>query len=209
MFTGIVETTVPITGLAAGTGGVALELDLGAIAAEMRLGASLAVDGCCLTVVRKSGSKLGFDVVPETIERTTFATRRVGDRVNVERGLAFGDRMDGHVVTGHVDGLGHVARVEPRGDEWRLAFELPVPMRRYVVEKGSITIQGVSLTVAALTPTGCEVAVIPHTRAVTTLGSLRPGDRVHVEVDALAKWVDRLLGETAASRAVGARSESR
>jgi riboflavin synthase len=194
VFTGIVETTVPIVDARGGPEGLALELDVGAeLATALRIGASLAVDGCCLTVVRKSGTRLGFDVVPESLERTTFAVRKAGERVNVERGLAFGDRLDGHVVTGHVDGLCTVQRIEVRGDEWRLAFDLPAALRRYVVEKGSITIHGVSLTVAALTSTGCEVAVIPHTRAVTTLGQVRAGDRLHVEVDALAKWVDRLL----------------
>lgn len=205
MFTGIVEATVPIVSVVGGSGGLALELDLGPIAASMRLGASLAVDGCCLTVARKSGSLLGFDVVPETLERTTFAARSVGERVNVERGLAFGDRLDGHVVTGHVDAVGTVQRVEPRGDEWRIEFELPVALRRFVVEKGSITIHGVSLTVAALTASGCEVAVIPHTRTVTNLGALRVGDRVHVEVDALAKWIDRLLVDSMAQRSARAR----
>lgn len=196
MFTGIVETTVPIVRASGGAAGLALELDVGAFADSLRIGASLAVDGCCLTVVRKSGSTLGFDVVPETLERTTFGARRAGELVNVERGLAFGDRLDGHVVTGHVDAVATVVRVEPRGDEWRLGFDVPASLRRYAVEKGSITIHGVSLTVAKVTPEGCEVAVIPHTRAVTTLGSIRVGDRVHLEVDALAKWVDRLLRES-------------
>ncbi|MBL8768483.1 MAG: riboflavin synthase, partial [Planctomycetes bacterium] len=137
MFTGIVETTVPIVRASGGAAGLALELDVGAIADSLRIGASLAVDGCCLTVVRKSGSTLGFDVVPETLERTTFGARRVGELVNVERGLAFGDRLDGHVVTGHVDAVATVVRVEPRGDEWRLGFDVPASLRRYVVEKGS------------------------------------------------------------------------
>jgi riboflavin synthase len=148
---------------------------------------SVAISGVCLTVVERGGGRLAFDAVPETLERTSLGRLAAGDAVNLEPALRAGEPLGGHVVQGHVDG---VATVRSVGDHtW---FDLPPDLLRYVVEKGSITLDGCSLTVAALDDRGVAVAFIPHTLAVTTFGDLEPGDPVNVEVDVLAKYVERL-----------------
>ena len=156
-----------------------------------KLGDSVALDGVCLTVVDGSSSSLSFDVVPETLARI----KPFRGRVNVEPALRAGEPLGGHYVQGHVDGIGKVAAVTPEGDGARVAIDAP-ELSRYLVEKGSIAVEGVSLTVATLTDDGFEVALIPHTRELTTLGELRPGDAVNLEVDVLAKYVERLLAGT-------------
>jgi riboflavin synthase len=152
-------------------------------------GDSVALDGVCLTVVAAEPGRLAFDVVPETLDRV----KPFGRRVNVEPALRAGEPLGGHYVQGHVDGVGTVTRVAPQGDGRRLAVAAP-GLERYLVEKGSITVDGVSLTVAALAEDGFEVALIPHTLAGTTLGELVPGDQVNLEADVLAKYVEKLLG---------------
>jgi riboflavin synthase len=161
-----------------------------ATAAE--LGDSIAVDGVCLTVVEASSGLLAFDVVPETLARVKL----FGDRVNVESALRAGDPLGGHQVQGHVDGIGKVASVTPEGEGVRIRIEAPSELLRYCVEKGSITVDGVSLTVAEVDETGFEVALIPHTLEVTTLGELTAGDAVNLETDVLAKYVEKLLPGT-------------
>jgi riboflavin synthase len=155
---------------------------------EAAVGDSVAIDGVCLTVVERGPGRLAFDVVPETLARV----KPYRERVNVEPALRAGEPLGGHYVQGHVDGVGTVERVEPEGDGRRLAVAAP-GLSRYLVEKGSVTVDGVSLTVAALTATGFEVALVPHTLAATTLAGLGPGDAVNLEVDVLAKYVERLL----------------
>jgi riboflavin synthase len=156
-------------------------------------GDSIAVDGVCLTVVQNGGGRLAFDVVPETLARVKpFRTR-----VNLEPALRAGEPLGGHYVQGHVDGVGTVAAVQPEGDGLRLRIEPPAELVRYVVEKGSIAIEGVSLTVASLDDTGFDVALVPHTLAATTLADLESGDHVNLEADVLAKYVERLLGTMA------------
>ena len=162
------------------------------------LGDSVAVDGVCLTVVAAQSGRLSFDVVPETISRV----KEFAGRVNVEPALRAGDPLGGHQVQGDVDGTGRVASVEPEGDGIRMRVELEPALLRYCVEKGSITLDGVSLTVAALGAGSIDVALIPHTLAETTLSDRAPGDLVNVEVDVLAKYAERLLrpaGEGAAA----------
>jgi riboflavin synthase len=163
-----------------------------ACSAEAAVGDSVALDGVCLTVVAAEPGRLSFDVVPETLARV----KPFRPRVNVEPALRAGEPLGGHYVQGHVDGVGTVAAVEPEGDGRRLAITAP-GLERYLVEKGSITVDGVSLTVAALREDGFEVALIPHTLAATTLGGLAPGDEVNLEADVLAKYVERLLGTMA------------
>jgi riboflavin synthase len=155
---------------------------------EAVLGDSVAVDGVCLTVVAAEPGRLSFDVVPETISRV----KQFAGRVNVEPALRAGDPLGGHQVQGHVDGVGRVAAVAAEGDGRRLRVELGPELLRYCVEKGSITLDGVSLTVAGLDEGGIEVALIPHTLAATTLSELEPGSEVNVEADVLAKYVERL-----------------
>ena len=157
------------------------------------LGDSIAVNGVCLTVVAHVDGTLAFDAVPETLARTSLGALDQGSRVNLEPALRAGDALGGHYVQGHVDGVGTVRSVEPEGDGKRMWFDAPAEIDRYVVEKGSIAVQGTSLTVAATDETGFAVALIPHTLEATTLGALAPGDRVNLEVDVLAKYVEKLL----------------
>ena len=152
-------------------------------------GDSVAVDGVCLTVVESGGGRLAFDVVPETLARV----KPFGDRVNLEPALRAGEPLGGHYVQGHVDGVGTVTAVERQEDGVRVRVEPPGELLRYLVEKGSVAVDGVSLTVAAIDGSGFEVALIPHTLEVTTLSGLAPGAPVNLEVDVLAKYVERLL----------------
>ena len=156
------------------------------------IGDSIAIDGVCLTVVEAAPGSLAFDVVPETVARV----KSFGDRVNVEPALRAGDPLGGHQVQGHVDGTGTVASVESTEEGVRIRVEAAPELLRYCVEKGSITVDGVSLTVAAVDDTGFEVALIPHTLDVTTLGQLTAGDDVNLETDVLAKYVEKLLPGT-------------
>jgi riboflavin synthase len=174
-------------------GGARLSLRAPRLAALAALGDSISVSGCCLTVVERDGDVLAFDAVPETLGRTTLGDLRAGGQVNLEDSLRAGEPLGGHIVQGHVDGVGEVTACRPEGDGARIAVRAGEELRRYLVEKGSIAVAGVSLTVAALTADGFEVALIPHTLAVTTLGELKPGDRVNLETDVLARHVERLL----------------
>jgi riboflavin synthase len=153
------------------------------------VGDSVAVAGVCLTVVENGGGRLSFDVVPETLSRV----KPFAGRVNVEPALRAGDPLGGHQVQGHVDAVGRVAWVRPERDGVRVRVEPPADLLRYLVEKGSVALEGVSLTVAAVDETGFEIALIPHTLAETTLSELEPGSAVNLEADVLAKYVERLL----------------
>jgi riboflavin synthase len=157
------------------------------------LGDSIAVNGVCLTVVAHESGTLAFDAVPETLARTSLGALDHGSRVNLEPALRAGEALGGHYVQGHVDGVGTVRSVEPEGDGKRVWFDAPPEINRYVVEKGSIAVDGTSLTVAGVDDDGFAVALIPHTLEATTLGALEPGDPVNLEGDVLAKYVERLL----------------
>lgn len=163
---------------------------------SLGIGDSVAHCGCCLTVVEVSGETYAVEAVPETLRLTTLGEWRVGDPVNLERSLALGERLGGHLVQGHVDDVGEVTAVRAEGDGRRVVFRLPEALRRFVAHKGSLAVDGASLTVAALTTDGCEIAYIPHTLAVTTAGRYEPGRRVNLEVDLLARYMARLLEET-------------
>jgi riboflavin synthase len=196
MFTGIVRELGRVAGIDGGDAGVRLRITAPATAPGVALGDSVAIGGVCLTVVAIAGDELAFDAVPETLSRTSLGTLAAGDGVNVEPALRAGEPLGGHVVQGHVDGLGHVRSVEPEGAGKRIWVDAPQDILRYCIEKGSVAIDGVSLTVAALDTTGFAVALIPHTLAETTLGALAPTDGVNLEVDILAKYVERLLPST-------------
>jgi riboflavin synthase len=161
--------------------------------AGVAVGDSVSVAGVCLTVVDIQGGQLAFDVVPETLARTALGGLEPGDSVNLEPALRVGDPLGGHVVQGHVDAVGRVRSLEPEEESRRVWVDAPESVVRYCLEKGSIAVDGVSLTVAALDDDGFEVALIPHTLEVTTLGRLGPGDQVNLETDVLAKVVERLL----------------
>lgn len=199
MFTGIIEEPRPVAALRARVdGGLDVDLDLGAIAAQVVLGESIALAGVCLTVARLEGAIATFELSPETISRTHFNNLKTGSRVNMERALRFGDRLGGHWVQGHVDGVGRVERLEHMGEWAELDISLPEEFARYCVLKGSICLDGVSLTIARMAAGArgalcVTIALIPHTLQRTTLGECRPGTPIHVEVDVLAKYVERLL----------------
>jgi riboflavin synthase len=197
MFTGIVRERGRVEAVEGGDTGVRLRVSAPQTAASgLALGDSVAIGGVCLTVVAIDGAELSFDAVPETLGRTALGRRAAGDEVNVEPALRAGDPMGGHVVQGHVDGTGQVRSVEPEGDGRRIWVDAAPDVLRYCIEKGSVAVDGVSLTVAALDDAGFAVALIPHTLAETTIGALAPGDTVNLEVDVLAKYVERLLPST-------------
>lgn len=161
---------------------------------DCAIGASVNVSGVCLTVTELDGDVARFDVSAETLQRTTLGTRDAGERVNIERPLRIGDELGGHMVQGHVDGVGRVLSVEREGDGRRIRVAAPPDVLRYTVEKGSVTVDGVSLTVTAVSDDAFEVALVPHTLAVTTLGDAEEEYQVNLEVDVLAKYVERLTG---------------
>jgi len=174
--------------------GNGLELRVAApeTAGDTSVGDSVAVAGCCLTAVAADGGELAFDAVPETLARTTLGDLAEGVEVNLEPALRAGEPLGGHYVQGHVDGVARVRSLEPDGDGARLTLDVPQELLRYCAEKGSLAVDGVSLTIAALDDQGAEIALVPHTLAATTLGSLREGAPVNLEVDILAKYVERL-----------------
>ncbi len=190
MFTGIVEALRPVVSVEDRPGRRRIVVDLGIAAEGTGLGASIAVNGCCLTVAEVQGGAAVFDLITETLRRTAFGTLRAGDMVNVERCVKLGDRLDGHLVQGHVDGVGRVVGREDLPGETRITVELPDEVAADpVVLKGSITLDGVSLTVAGVEGRRVVVCRIPHTLAMTTLGLRRPGDPMHVETDVIGKMV--------------------
>jgi riboflavin synthase len=195
VFTGIVQSLGRIASLspAGGAGGLRVSVEAGAVAGEARTGDSVAVDGCCLTVVGVSGDRIAFDAVPETLRRTTLGRRASGDVVNLELPLRASDRLGGHFVQGHVDAVTEVVDRRDAGADVTMTFRVPAALEGQVVEKGSVAIDGVSLTVAAVAAGTFSVALIPHTLAVTTLGHRAKGDQVNVEGDILAKYVAALV----------------
>lgn len=193
MFTGLVEAVGSVVGVRNTSDAVELRVDLGECAAGLGIGASVALSGVCCTVTAVEARIATFWLSPETLRRTWFSALRKGHNLNVERCLRAGDPMGGHIVQGHVDGVGEVVgAVDPAlGGEWRV--RVPHDLARYCVAKGSIALDGVSLTIASLAGAELTIALIPHTATHTTIGASRPGDPVNVEVDVLAKYVERLL----------------
>jgi riboflavin synthase len=194
VFTGIVRERGRVVSAELNGDGGALRLRVAApgTAAETSLGDSVSISGCCLTVVSVEGDELVFDAVPETLARTTLEALAEGEEVNLELALRAGEPLGGHYVQGHVDGVGRVRSLEPEGDGARLWLDVPPELLRYCVEKGSLAVDGVSLTVAAVDDDGVAIALVPHTLRETTLAQLEPGDRVNLEADVLAKYVERL-----------------
>lgn len=194
MFTGIVEHLGTVLTVDEVPRGRTFQVDAGPLAKDVAVGDSIAVNGVCLTAVAASTPAVTFQVMGETLDRTSLGHLGAGDAVNLERPMPAAGRFDGHIVQGHIDGVGTVRSVDTDGDGSRIWVDVPAGLMRYVVEKGSVTLDGVSLTVAGVDDAGLEVALIPHTLAVTTLGRSRPGEKVNLEVDVLAKYVERLLG---------------
>lgn len=198
MFTGIVQAVGTIVALTPRGGDVELLVDTGTLGLEdATLGDSIAVAGACLTATRFDGRRFAADVSNETLAKTTLGALAVGSRVNLEKALRAGQALGGHYVTGHVDGVATVLGTHDDGRSWRVEFEVPAPLARYVASKGSVTIEGVSLTVNEVAGARFGVNLIPHTREVTTLGELRAGARVNIEIDIIARYVERMLASGA------------
>lgn len=193
MFTGIIEREGSVRAVEHRDADLTLTIMCGDLVTDSRIGDSIAINGVCLTITRLDHESFDVHIVPETFARTNLSDLREGAQVNLERAMPAGGRFDGHIVQGHVDGTGTVTAVTPEGEGARLTIEVPDTLERYIVEKGSICLDGVSLTVAAVHKSRVEIALIPHTLEVTAFGDRREGDRVNIEVDVLAKYVERLL----------------
>jgi riboflavin synthase len=193
VFTGIVREIGRVESAEGGEDGVRIVIRAPETAGRTARGDSVSVSGVCLTAVAVEDGTLAFDAVPETLHRSSLGRVEPGTAVNLEPALRAGEPLGGHVVQGHVDGVGRVRSLEAEGDGRRLEIDAPPELARYLVEKGSVAVEGVSLTVAALHADTIEIALVPHTLEATTLGTLSPGDEVNLEVDILAKYVERLL----------------
>jgi riboflavin synthase len=193
MFTGIIEELGRVRAVVPRHDGARIEIEAAKVLDDVEIGDSIAVNGCCLTVAERGSGWWAADAVAETLARTSLGAVAAGDPVNLERPVRLADRLGGHLVQGHVDGTGRIRarRALPDGSA-EFEIDAPAPVLRYVVEKGSVAVDGISLTVVTVDEGGFSVAVIPHTLAVTTLGSRRSGDAVNLEVDLVAKYVERL-----------------
>jgi riboflavin synthase len=194
MFTGIILAMGQVASIAERGGDLELGLDAAGLdAARLGLGDSVCVQGVCLTVTRKQGARFFADVSRETMAKTTLGSFKVGSSANLEPSLRAGDALGGHMVSGHVDGVGHLVHAAEDARSTRLQFELPAPLMRFVAPKGSICIDGVSLTVNNVEGLRFDVNIIPHTQQVTTLGALKIGNAVNIEIDVIARYVERLM----------------
>jgi riboflavin synthase len=193
VFTGIVRELGVVVEAEEAQGGRALAVRAPATASQTRVGDSIAIDGCCLTATEVADGTIRFQAVPETIARSTLGTLQRNEQVNVEPAIRAGEELGGHYVQGHVDAVGRIRSVEAEGQGFRVVIEAPDAVLRYCVEKGSVTVDGVSLTVAELADDAFSVALVPHTLESTTLSALQPGQAVNLEADVLAKYVERLV----------------
>lgn len=193
MFSGIVTATATVKSISSDDGGARISIDAGALADDLVIGGSLAVDGACLTAVAIDGHIVGVDVMAETLSRTNLGTLAEGDSVNLERPVGPSGLFEGHIVQGHIDGVATVRSVTNEGTSRRVWLDLAPELLSYVVEKGSIALDGVSLTVTAIDEGGFEVALIPHTLEVTGLTAKKEGGLVNVETDVIAKYIERLM----------------
>lgn len=201
MFTGIILAMGKINSITERGGDLELAIEAAGLdAARLGLGDSVCVQGVCLTVTRKQGAAFFADVSRETMAKTSLGSLKAGSPVNLEPSLRAGDALGGHMVSGHVDGVGRLVEAEEDARSTRLKFELPAPLMKFVAPKGSICIDGVSLTVNNVEEQRFDVNIIPHTQQVTTLGALKVGDTVNIEIDVIARYVERLLSTSAGSR---------
>jgi riboflavin synthase len=193
MFTGLVETLGTVRDVSHDGTGADLRIEAPMIAADLPLGASIAVNGACLTVVAVDGDTFAFQVGPETLRLTNLGDLRAGMQINLERSLRVGDRLGGHIVQGHVDGIGTIERRDIQAEWETVWFTCATEMTNQMIRKGSITVDGISLTLVDVEPGRFSVALIPHTLAVTTLGFKQPGDTVNLEIDMFAKYVFKCM----------------
>lgn len=192
MFTGLVQGAAVVTHVTSRPPDGARLTLVHPVLASARLGDSIAMNGCCLTVVERTGESASFDLLGETLRLTNLGELVVGSWVNIEPSLTPTDRLGGHFVTGHVDDVGTIASLGQEGADWRLDIAVPAPLRRYIARKGCVAVDGMSLTVAEVLPEGFRVWIIPHTLQATNLARRRPGERVNLESDLLAKYVEQL-----------------
>ncbi|MGI8480770.1 MAG: riboflavin synthase [Chthoniobacterales bacterium] len=197
MFTGLIEEIGSVLAVRPSKGGTQLHVAASQLTVDVRAGDSVAVNGCCLTLVAKERDELVFDLLNETLQRTNLQMLRPDDHVNLECALAAGGRLGGHFVQGHIDCTAPVIAFEKRGADFRLEIELPGKFAQYLAVKGSIAINGISLTVAEILPRSFAVWIIPHTKRHTNLDTARAADLVNLEFDLLAKYVERMLGQSA------------
>jgi riboflavin synthase len=193
VFTGIVEEMGNIKVLRHGAGGARITISASTVLDNTVLGDSISVNGVCLTVVDIRNKEFSADVAVETLKVTTLGDLKIGEKVNLERALQFSARIGGHLISGHVDGVGRIREKREEGNGWRIFIDAPESLLRYVIKKGSISIDGISLTVADVDKTGFSIAMIPHTAKLTTLGFKSAGDSVNLEGDIIGKYVERLL----------------
>ena len=195
MFTGIIEGSGVISGIRSAGQGKHFTIDADFTLEGTNPGDSIAVNGACLTAVVVSGSRFEVDVSPETLSKSTFRDAKIGDRLNLERALRFSDRIDGHLVSGHLDGVGIISSIKTVGDYIVITIEIPEASALYVIEKGSIAVDGVSLTVNQCSKNRFDVSIIPHTAKLTTISFKKIGDPVNIETDMIGKYVERFTGQ--------------
>lgn len=193
MFTGIIQKVGTVEQVTQIQGRIRFRLDLGELAREVAVGDSVAVSGVCLTATTINGGSVTFDVVRETVKKTNLSKLRAGSNINIELALRLGDRLGGHLVSGHVDGQGKIRSIRKLPGEVRLVVDTSPALMKHVIEKGSVAIDGISLTVAAVSPRGFEVALIPHTMENTTLKDAGAGRAVNLECDMIGRWVAKMV----------------
>jgi len=193
MFTGIVEGLGKLTGIRPSGQGSRLVIDADFHLDGTKIGDSIAVNGACLTAVSVSDRRFEADVSPETLEKTTFGQAKIGERVNLERALRLSDRIDGHLVSGHVDAKGTIAKLESSSNATIVTIEIPTDLSRYIIQKGSVAVDGISLTVNQCDQRSFEVSIIPHTGLITTIGFKKRGENVNIESDMIGKYVERFM----------------
>jgi riboflavin synthase len=203
VFTGIIEDLGTVAAIVRSPAGAVLTIRTALPLGRVTLGESIAINGACMTVTGKARGTFAMDVSAESLRRTTLGELRPGDRVNLERCLTLDKLIGGHLVSGHIDGVGRLVSIKSEGDSRLYTFEVPSAQARYLVEKGSVAVEGVSLTVFAIRRRRFTVALIPHTLRLTTLGQKGPGDTVNIESDMLVKYVERILGAVPATRSNG------
>ena len=204
MFTGIIQALGKISRIDRGADSARIEIAAGGLdLGDVKLGDSIAVSGPCLTVIEFDSTRFAVDVSTETLERTTLGGKRVGTTVNLEKALRLSDRLGGHLVSGHVDGVGRVIDRVALDDYVRFRIDAPQPLAKYFAEKGSVCVDGVSLTVNAVSATTFELMIIPHTLQETTLGTLAGGDPVNLEIDLVARYLERLSSYDTGAAATG------
>jgi riboflavin synthase len=204
MFTGIIESFGTIKAIGSRGEGKVLQINCDLDLSETRIGDSIAVNGACLTATGVDKQSFKVDMAPETVQRTTFKHLNVGSRVNIERALKLSDRIDGHLVSGHIDGTGTIASIERKSNALILKIKVPTELGEEMIEKGSVAVEGISLTINQILDSGSDkefqISIIPHTAAITTIGLKRPGDEVNIETDMIGKYIKQILIKGSASK---------